>query len=569
MKTPKASAKIISGCGLLILSLVWLSCGSGMDSDFEGQELESPASGFDLSISDATAPNTRITSKPRVGTNSSTAKFSFTCSAGTCSYHCALDYGILEKCASPKTYKGLGEGPHNFSVQATASGKTDPTPAFYNWYVDITPPETNLDDSPLNPTINAVSRFAFSCNEGGSSIQCKLNSQDWKACSSPYYPAKWTPTSTVNAPNGRIGATAVWSGTEMIVWGGAKENMGTVYHNTGGRYDPITDSWTPTSTVNAPEARFRHTGIWTGSEMIVWGGNSYNGAVTTFYNTGGIYTPASNSWIATSTANAPDARYLHTAVWAGGDMIVWGGVRSNYTTVWTGGKYNLSGNSWTATTDTNAPSNRSDHTAIWTGTRMIVWGGYGAGDTSNPTGVYDPAANSWTLVSASNAPAQRGRHTAVWTGTEMIVWGGYDSNRLNTGGRFNPSTNSWVLLPQTNAPAPRELHSAVWTGEAMIVWGGFDTGAGVMNTGGIYDLDADSWVPTPLKEAPSKRDWHTGIWDNRRMIIWSGVSDDKNVKTGGILGLPIGTHTLKIRCKDPYGNLDPSPVSFTWEVSEI
>ena len=42
--------------------------------------------------------------------------------------------------------------------------------------------------------------------------------------------------------------------------------------NTGGRYDPGTDSWTATSTTNAPTARYAPTAVWTGSEMIVWGG---------------------------------------------------------------------------------------------------------------------------------------------------------------------------------------------------------------------------------------------------------------------------------------------------------
>ena len=33
------------------------------------------------------------------------------------------------------------------------------------------------------------------------------------------------------------------------------------------------DSWTATSTTNAPSARFLHTAVWTGIEMIVWGGS--------------------------------------------------------------------------------------------------------------------------------------------------------------------------------------------------------------------------------------------------------------------------------------------------------
>ncbi|PYJ31882.1 MAG: galactose oxidase, partial [Verrucomicrobia bacterium] len=89
-----------------------------------------------------------------------------------------------------------------------------------------------------------------------------------------------------------------------------------------GRYNPGTDSWTATSTTGAPAARLRHTAVWTGTEMIVWGGTDNS----SFLNTGGRYNPGTNSWTATSTTSAPAARDFHTAVWTGSEMIVWGGV---------------------------------------------------------------------------------------------------------------------------------------------------------------------------------------------------------------------------------------------------
>src|SRR5205807_8302506 len=91
----------------------------------------------------------------------------------------------------------------------------------------------------------------------------------------------WTATSLTNAPTARYGHTAVWTGSEMIVWGGTQG--GVVYLNTGGRYNPSTDSWTATSLTKAPAGRDYHTAIWTGSEMIVWGGCSGRG----YWNTGG------------------------------------------------------------------------------------------------------------------------------------------------------------------------------------------------------------------------------------------------------------------------------------------
>ena len=94
------------------------------------------------------------------------------------------------------------------------------------------------------------------------------------------------------------------------------------YLNTGGRYNPSTDSWTATSTTNAPAGRASHTAVWTGSEMIVWGGVR---SAAGYLNTGGRYNPSTDSWTATSTTNAPAGRYGHTAVWTGSEMIVWGG----------------------------------------------------------------------------------------------------------------------------------------------------------------------------------------------------------------------------------------------------
>ena len=63
------------------------------------------------------------------------------------------------------------------------------------------------------------------------------------------------------------------------------------------------DYWAATTSTNVPEARGEHTAVWTGSEMIVWGGDG-----NTYLNTGARYNPTTDSWTATSTTNAPEAR---------------------------------------------------------------------------------------------------------------------------------------------------------------------------------------------------------------------------------------------------------------------
>jgi N-acetylneuraminic acid mutarotase len=343
---------------------------------------------------------------------------------------------------------------------------------------------------------------------------------------------QWGATTTINAPEARYQHTAVWTGSEMIVWGGW---AGGPTFNTGGRYNPSTDSWTATSTNNAPTARRAHTAVWIGSEMIVWGGGYYDGVNFQVLNTGGRYDPSTDSWTATSTTNAPIAREIHTAVWTGSEMIVWGGVP--YTS--TGGKYNPSTDSWIATSTTNAPTARFWHTAVWTGSEMIVWGGWGLYHLFNTGGRYDPGSDSWTATSNTNAPEARYEHTAVWAGTQMIIWGGdefaHPSAGLNTGGRYNPSTDTWIPTSTTNAPSGRFNHTAIWTGRIMIVWSGesllnlYGT-----NTGGRYDPGTNTWIATSTTYAPAGRHSHTAIWTGGEMIVWGGYAySGRLTNTGG------------------------------------
>src|SRR5438876_5977934 len=94
---------------------------------------------------------------------------------------------------------------------------------------------------------------------------------------------------------------------------------------------------------------------------------------------------------------------------------------------------------WTATSTTSAPAARELHTAVWTGSEMIVWGGLGSGGRLNTGGRYNPGTDSWTATSTTSAPVARYFHTAVWTGSEMIVWGGGGGGRSYTGGGCNNS----------------------------------------------------------------------------------------------------------------------------------
>jgi hypothetical protein len=117
--------------------------------------------------------------------------------------------------------------------------------------------------------------------------------------------------------------------------------------------------------------------------MIVWGGFG-----TELLQTGGIYDPATDTWEAIPVADAPPRRSSHTSVWSASDMIVWGGSGSN-----TGARFNPVTSTWTATSNIDAPEGRDNHTAIWTGTQMIIWGGhisFGINTGTSSGGRYSP-----------------------------------------------------------------------------------------------------------------------------------------------------------------------------------
>jgi N-acetylneuraminic acid mutarotase len=67
----------------------------------------------------------------------------------------------------------------------------------------------------------------------------------------------------------RIGHSAVWTGSELLIWGG--RTTGGSPKGDGAAYDPAGDRWRRLPP--APLAgRFGHAAVWTGTELLVWGG---------------------------------------------------------------------------------------------------------------------------------------------------------------------------------------------------------------------------------------------------------------------------------------------------------
>jgi hypothetical protein len=114
--------------------------------------------------------------------------------------------------------------------------------------------------------------------------------------------------------------------------------------------------------------------------MLVWGG--FGGTVN--LSDGGYFNPTTNAWAATVTVGAPYARSIHSVVWSGTEMIVWGGYSG--VSLGLGGRYGPLTGIWAATTNTGTPPNRSGHTAVWTGSEMLVFGGANGGYLNDTNG---------------------------------------------------------------------------------------------------------------------------------------------------------------------------------------
>jgi N-acetylneuraminic acid mutarotase len=228
--------------------------------------------------------------------------------------------------------------------------------------------------------------------------------------------ASWAPMAPPPlAP--RSGHTAVWLQNRMIVWGGAAEGGAAL--DDGASYDPETNSWTllPPAPI---AARVGHRTVATTHRMLVWGGSSASAEGGT-YADGAIYSPFNDAW--TPMAAAPAslvARDNFVSVWTGEQMLVWGGAAGGGL-AGDGAAYTLSSDSWTPLAPSPL-SARAAAGAVWTGRDMLVWGGSGGAFQADGA-LYNPTDDAWSRL-VDGPLAGRRQQAMVWTGQQLLVWGG-------------------------------------------------------------------------------------------------------------------------------------------------
>jgi hypothetical protein len=368
------------------------------------------------------------------------------------------------------------------------------------------------------------------CSGSGCDESTLLPSPDSGVSDSFVPGAGWTPIALPPARlSARVGHTAIWTGSEMIVWGG---NADTIYYADGASYDPSTNTWTMLPDAGSLSARSNHTAVWTGSAMIVWGGD--DGSPVSDHAS---YDPKTHTWTTLPAAPISD-RTRHVAAYATttNEMLVWGGTGA----LPDGAALRLTPTpTWRKLEPSPLPG-REQPGAAWDGTRMVIFGGADAtGTPLADAGTYHPAAKSWSKLPPPPA-AIDGRIPfvalaipPVSASQTVAFFGGYGlGSPRNNGVSWNGS--AWTLLTPTASafPSAGRLDPIGFASPGRLwLWGGSVSGK-YLDTGASCDLASGAWSAMPAGP-PSARGGARAIWTGTAAIVWGGESG-KPLRDGAI-----------------------------------
>lgn len=314
---------------------------------------------------------------------------------------------------------------------------------------------------------------------------------------------------------GRIDPMAVWTGSRVIIWGGAapKPASGETPFDDGALYDPVARSWTmlPPAPISA---RCNAATVWTGTEMLVWGGSDNGTSLTD----GAAYSPTTNTWRPLPTFDM-NATVRPTTAWTGTEMIVLDGINGTPH----GGAYNPTSDTWRTVATPPGRSATPYPQAVWTGSEVVATLTTGTNDTPI-IAAYNPTADNWEQLATDIGSGQR--PSLLWTGTEMLAFGMTDT----IGGAWNPTTRTWRTT--TTAPStPASGAQPVWTGTLAVFWNG---GPSIST----YDPAADIWTDNPGGELPEQRLDGVRIWADGILLTWGGfISNPGGTASGADDGI--------------------------------
>jgi hypothetical protein len=256
----------------------------------------------------------------------------------------------------------------------------------------------------------------------------------------------------------------------LAVFVGAGVFLLTTFQHIGTRpgapLDSIPGGWTKLRP--APEVLPGAAHLWTGRELISFGGSLSKASGYAPSADGYAFDPSTRTWSAIPPAPLPGRFML--AVWTG-EEAVFLGVGTD-PSKWQGEAFDPASRTWRViATCPLAP--RPGAVLAWTGKEMIAFGGGRRGEPENTQGAaYDPRSDSWRLI--TDAPMGLNAASAVWDGTEMIVFGSlldagnHAATRTAVGEAYDPSSDSWqAIAPSSLSP---QASTAVWIDGRMVAY---------------------------------------------------------------------------------------------------
>jgi hypothetical protein len=246
------------------------------------------------------------------------------------------------------------------------------------------------------------------------------------------------------------------------------------------------------------EARAAHSVVWTGREVIVWGGWRDDLASLAFAD-GAAYDPATGTWRTIAPAPIPGRGY-HAAAWTGTEMIVVGGEAAGQVGVADGAAYDPATDRWRLLPDaprafpTGSPPPQS---AAWADDHLVVW----MRDTDEVFAL-DPDSGAWATLASTTLPDPAYRAALRWTGEELIAFTGQEAAPQRAA-RLLADDDGWQQLPEldftsgccTTDAAPE---NSVAIDGTLIAWSGRGGDAPAF----ALDAGSNEWreiPPVPLR----------------------------------------------------------------------
>ena len=165
---------------------------------------------------------------------------------------------------------------------------------------------------------------------------------------------------------------------------------------TSARYDAATDRWHALADpFGSTSVRGGAVVASIGDDLVVWGGHvaaDFN-ARTGKAASGGVRLGADGAWRAMATKRQPSARSATSHVWTGRELLVWGGWKAGKPR-FDGAAYDPAADAWRklATGDASEVEARA---CVWTGRELWVWG---SGGERGRAHAYDPTGDAWRTI---------------------------------------------------------------------------------------------------------------------------------------------------------------------------